>query len=730
MDGNNTQILADQAIEQQILADQRTTLDELTGNLENMDRAAIKALAQDIANRQFSKELVAEYIHKLNHQYDIIEDKELRELCADIENRDIDSLVALKNCIKDGQYQVKFTTKYYGMIDARINYLHVVNMEAYCINLATAPRQELNVIRFNIDQEQCSGELKVKFYSLIAERTEQLDYQELNDITANYEEKSLVELEELFAQLNSGNYSSKFIRPFVVKVRLKLEQAQCTQLDEMLVNIEGLSKDEVIAVKDNVNRLGYPEYVVHNYLAKIDDMICRMELQELMQLANNFNEMSLRDVQDLRARVNQKNLMDRTKGIYLNKLFKRERVIGLQSIRPYACMAKQISNQFAIGDRVSVATLSDDYDSNLVRFVQNNNVVDYNNIPAFFIPEVAFMAVNKTHIYFMHNSAYIHMRFDEIRSITCEKKFLSDSIIITSKLNQMITIPGRAKITQSVVSALQTYMENINNTSVLSSYPGYQEEIPSFTSDNLGASDIATTVDEDTVIDILLTGFKKQGSVPNMKSMLDSNWTEVQNKVKNGFGISNDGRIIMYQDSTLFNSAREGSALGTEAVYIKDSKQGLYTIPLDSIYSISYEVPKLVINTVNNETYEANISNINEENARRIATLWSEYVKGIQLVRSLKTTIKSKTSNTEVNNIQEGVMRSTPEPAVQEQSSTLEPAVQEESSTLESSVQEEIQAFEPVVQQVTKEEYVFCIKCGKKMLKGAKFCSQCGNKMI
>lgn len=264
-------------------------------DLDSLGRTDLRNLIDRIEKTGYSKDLVDHYVDKVESQYEILEQKELREICSGIEVKNIEELLKVKEEIREGRYQEKYCTSYYELINSRLESLHLKNLENACANIGRVDRNGLDDIKKIIDQEELRSELKNSFYDSVAKRSEQLDYEELCTMTNGLEYKSLDELEQIYDKIKNGTFNEKFVKEFLVKTRVAKECAQNNKVKKLVANISEMGKEEVISVKENISKLGYRDYLIEPSMEAISERLYQLDMLELLTINNNFDKLSLQE---------------------------------------------------------------------------------------------------------------------------------------------------------------------------------------------------------------------------------------------------------------------------------------------------------------------------------------------------------------------------------------------------------------------------------------------------
>ena len=707
-----------ESIEGRRLICQRIALDLMLKDYETYDRLELKNLSSEIGKKPFNDKIKGEYVEKVEKQSGILEMKELQKLCADLETLSIDGLQHLEKIIRNGEYQEQFTNQYYQMIRARTEFLHVHNLEQFCIPIASVDRNALLDIENKIKEEDCNPDLKVRFLSLVEQRREKIDYEDLCELTKDLSTKTLKNLEEIYKELQSGRYNQKFVKSFLVKCRVCLESAQQANVNSMIRSLSDMDKSQVHSVWQNIEKNNFADRVARIAKEKIEERIYELDMFELMNIKNEFDSLSLMDIQNLRSVIRQKSICNRAIATYEKKLKERERIVAYQLVSPLSCLVKQTVEQYGLsGLNISIATFSADYLQLLRSHFDELGKEEYGEIPAFFYPECSKLAMSRNYLYYMTNAGYSRIRLTEIRSYGIEKKMFQEVLAITFVNGEIVTISGglNKKTSQAFVAFLTFVHQNASNDVLLTRYQPYSDHVVELSSAQFEMREVPHELSENVITEILLSRLVSTNmnkSIPTIKYEGSNNWANYCNKVINGMGIMND-RIVFYYDKTILGSAKDGFAFGMRFVHIKSGQQPLVSIPINTIFSVELTNGKLVVKTQDNNNFITEF-NVSDENDKKQVVEWlDEYIKGIQLFDYLSIDVNSAKIAYETSTKNKG--NTCPNCNTQ----------------LKHGAKFCSQCGTKVIEleTVNSSSFFFCSECGNKILKGKKFCSQCGTRV-
>ncbi|MGN0316598.1 MAG: zinc ribbon domain-containing protein [Lachnospira sp.] len=694
---------------------QKMILDTEIMGYESMDRAGISALMQNITAKNFEQVVKDEYIAKLSMQYDNIEKNELAALCADLENLEIDQLVQLENHIREQNYQMKFAEGYFGMIKSRINFIHVRDLEQICKNVSEADREELAAIKSNVDAKECETFLKQRFYDLIKERTDALDYNDLCMLTEGFESKSVEELEVLYKELSTGNYNPKFIKSFLFNVRIALEKGQLDYVKNQLKDIDSMDKTQILNVSDSIAMKDYPDRVTANAKRKLEVRNYNLDMLELIGLCNDFDSLSKDDIVQLKNQINQKNVCDSSKNKYLAKVTEREKMIGYETLSPYVTLFKQICDAQMLSDQnIKLALYSQNYESLLDGFFKQFGENNLYELPIFIWPELSYTAMSVQKFYCKSSTGLMYLNMSDIRGFSCESKFLSDIISVVLTNGTVITIDGSMskKLSKVVVGVLNTYLQNYNNPNVICNYNTTRFNVAKFDENEYRVTDVEIDLSKYQVEKKFLESYcsiAATARITSVKMAMQGNWQSVAQKAFSGFGIINPDQLLWLFDKSMFGSAKEGFAVGENALYIKKGSNPVIVLPVKQVYSVDAALNSLCITLSDNNVYIAELAMNNDTVLNEIAKILDEYVKCMQLTKY------------EMPAPVQPVPQPVPAPAPVQPVSQPVPA-----PAPVQPVSQPVPTPAPVQPQ---DEILFCPECGTKLKEGALFCVNCGFKV-
>ncbi len=700
---NSTMIYLQDMINRQRFACEKKILDTDMENYKNISREELKSLLEKIYAYNFNPSLTAQYADMINNQNDYLENKELESLCSLNDEKDIPGLIELRTFITNGQFKEQIFIPFINQIDSRIEFLHIRNMELICVNINEANRNDLEKIRRDIDAEECRLEVKNRFYEMIFNQTEVLDYNDLQVLTQNLEEKNLEELEELYNKLLTGNFNPKFIKRFLYNVRLQLEKEQQATTLRKIENIYTISCRDVEQLGQELSECGYSYRVSAVASKMIKDRLFELHIQDLTAMCNNFDGLNDEETSQMIAMAYEKNVSEECRQIYLQRLFARQKNIGLIRVSSIACYLNQVMTKYGIViPDIKIAAFSQDYNSDRIKTMYN--ITDPYEIPVFYIDNNSNFAVTKKACYCSSTNGPTMINLVDIAGFSTYKKLLFEGIAINLINGGIIQVTGtlNKKILPQIIGILNEFVPNVNNEQIIGMYEPIKLHVDNFDLDEYVCKERAYELNGEYIVDNFLNSFMANevffGLKQAVKTMRNDKWMNTRTKLRDNMGIFDNSVVVWSYDNTLLKSAKEGVALGNDTFYMKKSGQNLISIPFSEIFNVTFDESNrgFYIETLDNQVILVDLITMPADRMKVFVSLLADYIRGIQLINYLGGSIEINVSygaekTDEIQNESEPV---------------TEPAKEEET------------------------EWMFCTNCGNKIRKGKNFCSYCGNKLI
>lgn len=559
-----------------------------------------------------------------------------------IQNMGLDELSLARNEIINHRYTNETKQQLLGQIHGRELQCQRTELEAAILNIQTDDRNVLQRMMTDVCNRGYDPQLTEEYTAKINVRFDELDLAELTDLTQGCEEKSLEELENLNQILNAGNYNPKFSYSFMKKVRIPMEMKQREYVNSLIENLEAMTKEQILSVKGMIIQKAYPKRISALPIEKIDERLYLLDMQELMEEHNDFDNLSLSQIAELRNQIASKNVSKRSIATFEKKLKARETVIAFDSVSQIAGLAKQTVDQMGMGAmNIKIPIHTPDYLTYLNQYFQYIGCDNYADIPVVIIPDMGFFAVTRSAIYCNSPTGYTKISLSDFKTFLIDKKLLSSSLALTLVSGVNIPVSGSSgkKNLPQMANFLTFLFQNLNNATLLARFASYHCILGGLKTEELERRAIPVDVDSSYIVKLFLTGYQSIenvfGNHSNLRYAMMENWNAHENKVRAGYGIMNESQIVMYYDRSMFNSAKEGFALGCMFVHVKANNQLLKSIPYSEIHEFRSEQGKLVIVMISNETLTVDFNMQSEDMKLQTIAQMNEYLKGIQLLNAI-----------------------------------------------------------------------------------------------
>lgn len=713
---DDTQTTLRKAIQQRMLTCQREELERETGNLDGMGRDKLKELLLVVKSKSFDDVLTEQYMGRIEGQIDLEEKRELQKLCSGLDEMSLQELQDVQQEIESRGYKQKHAFAYIGQIQLRADLLHRRNLEQYCQEAENAGQEELAVIQKKVEDEACGQELKEKCYEAIANRKEQLEYKELSALTSHLELKSLQDLEGLNERLANNGYNEKFIRVFQQKVRVALESAQQLAANGLVKNIQCLGRQEAKGIRDNILAEGYPPRVSKRALELLDARIFALDMQELMEIENQFDTLSLERVGQLRNMVKLKNVSEQSKEAYLRKLREREKAIGYQKISQNAAFAHQLCQKHGIVNQgIQIALFSQGYDGYIEGFQKERGQSGFADLPIFLFPNEPFLAVTQAEVHYKEKRVIKKIRLSEIASFAMERSMFHGSLVIHLRngINTVILGKFDKKACQPLESFLNEFLMHGSNPAILNQFQPIQVPVKGFEADMFAVAQVSKEPAIQRIRQIFLHGYAKleykYGKADSVKCALQEDWEASKAKAMSMFGIAEGNPVFWYYGQMMLTGmTAKGIAVGEGFFYLKRSGEKTDAIPIAEIFEIKATLNGIEIITTSHKVISAELPLAYSKMKEEVAHLLDEYAKGIQLI-NLTGIRRNVCVGMEEGQVGNGGYCTNCQAALQVGAKSC--------GTCGKEVGE------------AEAGYRFCKKCGNRIKKSANFCTRCGAKI-
>ncbi len=562
-------------------------LDEMLLNYTSLTRNDLKNLKADIIDKHFEEDLTNIYINRINAQYDIVEQEELKNLCLGIESMDMKELEGSLRIIAEGDYQEKFSSQYVTLINNKI---------------------------------------------------EELQYRELEELTAGKEEFDKERLVALYKQLEQGNYNPKFVKKFMVEIRMCIDKRDYDYVSNLTANVLNSDKETVLNLEREVEATGFNSGILYVARKKIADRKFELEMNELIDMCNDFDNLSDEATDNLINAVREKDYSQSAKTIYMDKLTQRKFNIALAQVNKLSAALVQAANKYGVGGRdILIASKSDAFLNAFRSLKAAHPTSGEYDIPAFIMSGSINMAMSYKYCYLNSGSKQALIDINNISGFTSVKKLLSESLVVQLKDGSSVAVAGgiSKQMLPSFILMMNEYLGSMNDKILLDTYT-----VPSFNVEPLNRESYSSAKKnyeldrKGLMLNSLGAVFSSEQTKEMAKALHfegNKDWEQYQSKTKANYQILPEENLVFVYDKSLLNSAKEGFAFSSDKMFVKKSAQPLITLTMKDIFAVKCdENSKIYAETVGLNPIYLDV-NASANCAMYIALRFDEYVRNMQL---------------------------------------------------------------------------------------------------
>ena len=531
---------------------------------------------------------------RIDAQSDIVEQNELKSICANVENMQMNELEGAMKVIEAGNYQQKFSAPYINKINNRV---------------------------------------------------EQLQFMELEEMTAKKDDLDKSELEELYGKLEQGGYNPKFVKKFMLDIRKRIEHKKYNEVIELTKNVFNKNKEEVLELENEVNNTGYSQGILALPRKKIADKKFEFDMFELIEMCNDFDNLSNEDVDKLIQDVKEKELGQKSTSIYLDRLYQRKLNIALANVSKLATYFVQVANKYGVGGGdILVASKSDAF-MGAFRALKNAYPTsgEY-DIPAFIMNGSVSIAMSYKYCYLNHGNKQALIEITNINTFKTVKKFLMESLVVELKDGSTVPISGsiNKQILAGFLQMMNEFVANINNSMFIDSFVMPTFNVASLDKDGYIAEKNEYSLKKDELKNLTIGAMcvnpSASEAVKAMHGENDKDWEQYQAKVKTNYPVDSVEKLVFVYDKTLLNSAKEGFALSEGKIFVKKSGQPVIALDYNDVYAVKVDAAgKICVETTGVAVIMLDMVNVTASCAIYMAEKLDEYVKNMQLYSMIES---------------------------------------------------------------------------------------------
>lgn len=586
---------------------------------------ARQAQTMDASEAQRNRALDVLHEAYLNRQV-----QELDELTRDAEELDLNDLRALADRIASGPYTVQTRTPYAARITRRIDELQSADLAELCAGIEEADARALAQIRAALSKADCADVLKTEHYQRIEARQDALDLEALDRVTAGAEEMNEKELRALAVTLEANNWSPKYVAAYRHKIDLLREVGIYREVQNELADLDDMERREVLALRERIAEKELPARFTANAAARVDEKLYRLDMLRLMALNNDLERLDFDGIDELRAVVARGDYCERARKEYLGRLLMREKALILENTSARAELTRQLiaQHKLRMSDFV-ISTSSRDYQARLEAYWGGTGLEQPRDIPVFLFDNASDYAMSGSRFYYKAGRDLAFAPIENIDHFQVMRQHLSLNLQIVGKDNSY-------RLTEAKISrgGSERTLEFLNDCVRRWAEPGPAANsavIAEYRQPRLDAAVYTAPVEPeyptaDTAGKLFADAYRAAGlREGNLVQPEDGSSVERLTKMRANLGLPQNTPVVWYASASRLGPMKEGTVVGRKAIYLKEGKQPLRSIPMEEISEIRAAGSKRVtVTSLRNETLTLEISD-------DMVPLLSDYVRTVQL---------------------------------------------------------------------------------------------------
>ena len=195
------------AINEQIdrikIADYRKIIDS-AAEMNAEEIAEFRKTTEEKRN-EIGEELYKQSIEAADAREDILETEELEELCAGIEDYDLEKAESVKSTLAEGGYTLEKANGYIAKINERIIEIHTANLDAIINGIGDMDKERLIKAQINVQNygNGCPEELKSKYIASLESAASDIAEKEIKELCGNVSSLSVKKSQDIIRKLNT-----------------------------------------------------------------------------------------------------------------------------------------------------------------------------------------------------------------------------------------------------------------------------------------------------------------------------------------------------------------------------------------------------------------------------------------------------------------------------------------------------------------------------------------------
>lgn len=154
---------------------------------------------------EIGEELYKQSIEAADTREDVLETEELEELCAGIEDYDLEKAESVKSTLAEGGYTIEKANGYIAKINERITQIHTANLDAIINGIGDMDKERLIQAQINVQNygKGCPEELKSKYIASLEAAASDIAEKEIKELCGNVSSLSVKKSQDIIRKLNT-----------------------------------------------------------------------------------------------------------------------------------------------------------------------------------------------------------------------------------------------------------------------------------------------------------------------------------------------------------------------------------------------------------------------------------------------------------------------------------------------------------------------------------------------
>ncbi|MBQ5319402.1 MAG: hypothetical protein J6K17_09930 [Oscillospiraceae bacterium] len=225
-------------------------LNEAAKAFEGVDIATeeqLEEMKKVISEKQFTDEILAPYIAKVEQREKVLLDEELIDMCRDIDTMSQEELDELKEAITNSEknFDEQLICKYLDKIAQKSCELTNSELAELCKYIFSMEQEELDELKEKLADDKYDKEFTDVYYRKIAEREQELLVIELDELCSDISEKSIPELEDLKNEILDNEAYNDICDKYIISINDRIEAIKIAEYKEKIDSVAEMTAEEV-----------------------------------------------------------------------------------------------------------------------------------------------------------------------------------------------------------------------------------------------------------------------------------------------------------------------------------------------------------------------------------------------------------------------------------------------------------------------------------------------------